>query len=479
MPIVRFLRPADRRARLALVGATTFAAALAAVGSAGIASALPPDPTPSCTATTCTVDFEATGGPATFTVPAGVTSITATVAGGAGGIGLTEDEDGTTEVGGAGGKVVANVPVTPGVVLTLVVGGAGEDADTTGAGGAGGGYGGGGDARSINGFSDGAGGGGSFVFDGAAPLVVAGGGGGGGFTAGIDATQGTAAGGAGGSGGDGAAGGPDATGGGAGTRAHGGAGGTVAGIDTRGSAQSTGSVRPDAVSPDGDSGSGPALNSATFGIGGTAVDGCYGAGGGGGYYGGGAGGCQQVDEDLTAYGGGGGGSGYLAAGVTSVSTGTNPGDGSIELSYANIRPTTTSLTVSPASGATTATTQTLTAQVTSTPAGDPTGSVTFYDGTQVLGTGTLSNGTAMLGVKLTAGAHQLRAVYAGAPPYTSSSSTTVTATVAAVASTASGDPLASTGADTLPIGVIAALLLLGGAGLTYAGRRRRTPNTPR
>lgn len=44
-----------------------------------------PTATPTCTPSTCTVTYGFTGAADTFTVPAGVTSITATVAGGSGG----------------------------------------------------------------------------------------------------------------------------------------------------------------------------------------------------------------------------------------------------------------------------------------------------------------------------------------------------------------------------------------------------------
>ena len=113
---------------------------------------------PICTAGTCTVSYGLTSAPDTFTVPAGVTSITASVAGGSGGGGHAP----STNLGGAGGSVVARVPVTPGQTLTVVVGGKGADSIIALTGTAAGGYGGGGDGTSRNG-TDGAGGGGSFL----------------------------------------------------------------------------------------------------------------------------------------------------------------------------------------------------------------------------------------------------------------------------------------------------------------------------
>jgi hypothetical protein len=66
------------------------------------------------------VTFSATGAAQTFTVPQGVTSITATVGGAAGGAfspGATGDYAGRN-----GGQTKATLLVAPGSVLTLVVG---------------------------------------------------------------------------------------------------------------------------------------------------------------------------------------------------------------------------------------------------------------------------------------------------------------------------------------------------------------------
>jgi hypothetical protein len=74
---------------------------------------------------------------------------------------------------------------------------------------------------------------------------------------------------------------------------------------------------------------------------------------------------------------------------------------------------------------------TLTATVTSTIGGTPTGSVTFYDGTTQLGSPTLDNtGTATLSVSfLTAGSHSITAKYNGDTNFNTITSTAMTETV--------------------------------------------------
>jgi streptogramin lyase len=72
---------------------------------------------------------------------------------------------------------------------------------------------------------------------------------------------------------------------------------------------------------------------------------------------------------------------------------------------------------------------TLTASVTS-PVGIPTGTVTFSDGSTILGSATLdTNGQAKLSVLLAAGAHDLSAQYVGNATFASSTSTTLSETV--------------------------------------------------
>lgn len=445
----------------------TAGAALTAVGGLLLgslpAAAAPP---PSCANDTCTVTFSLSGAPESFTVPTGVTSISATVAGGSGGAGHEDNlGGGQPDPGGDGGKVAASVPVTSGESLTVVVGGKGTDGlpvgstDPTAAGG----YGGGASAVNLqNAGSDGAGGGGSFLFRGADVLVAAGGGGGGGYQAG-------GTGGAGGPGNDGSAGGPAGVGGGGGTAASGGVGGTAGGT----------------------SGSGPASGPSTFGTGGEGADNCpLGGGGGGGYYGGGSGGCQTPAN--LGYGGGGGGSGFLAAGITASSTGTNTGDGSVTLTYRLPADTSTTLSVAPASGATPSTDLTLTAHV-SGATGTPEGTATFYDGTAELGTATLHAGVATLHTTLPAGLHHLHVTYHGASGYLGSESAVLGYAVAApstpstpASSTPAGSasvsstppaatassPLAATGTRTASLGLLGLGLLAAGSVLWLVGLRR-------
>ena len=108
--------------------------------------------------------FNFTGSPASFTVPAGVMSILVNATAPAGG-----PSDPGAGTGGLGGRAVATVPVAPGTVLTVRVGGPGVLA--LGAGGFNGG-------GATTGTQAGGGGGASSVHNGATPLVIAGGGGG-------------------------------------------------------------------------------------------------------------------------------------------------------------------------------------------------------------------------------------------------------------------------------------------------------------
>src|SRR5262249_40034960 len=78
--------------------------------------------------------------------------------------------------------------------------------------------------------------------------------------------------------------------------------------------------------------------------------------------------------------------------------------------------------------------ETLTATVTS-PAGVPTGTVTFLDGTTVLGTAQLNAGQAVLPVSLGVGNHQLTAVYGGTDGFAGSTSAASAVTVNPAATT--------------------------------------------
>lgn len=103
--------------------------------------------------------FNFTGGPQQFIVPAGVTLITVDAYGARGGDGWNADGGGSVKgLGGLGGFVQATLTVTPGEVLNVYVGGAGEDATTSpGVGG----WNGGGDGEGSDSGSSGGGGGGA------------------------------------------------------------------------------------------------------------------------------------------------------------------------------------------------------------------------------------------------------------------------------------------------------------------------------
>ena len=232
----------------------------------------------------------------TFTVPAGVTTVTITAIGAGGG--------GSTDLflpgafGGAGARVTGTFVVTPGTTLKVIVGGGGSAG-----------------APALPGLPGaGGGGGGSFVFDASnALLIAAGGGGGGGQTAnGANApfTQNGGASGSGDPGGSGGNGAPAA----ASPSAGGGGGGTLSG----GGAGNGGSLGggPTSAAAGGAPGAGGGVGGAGgFGGGG----GGYIAGGGGGGYSGGASGAHTA-----------GGGGMFNAGTNpSTATGAAGGQGSL------------------------------------------------------------------------------------------------------------------------------------------------------
>jgi hypothetical protein len=143
----------------------------------------------------------AVAGMYSLVVPAGATSATITTIGGGGGSGATAFADNGPYIGapgGAGGKSVSTVAVTPGQTLTIYVGSGGGGGVWGGSGAAGTGYAAGG-AGAANGSTAGAGGGGSSAVIGTGVSVIGpgGGGGAGGCTAGL------ASGGYGGAGGSG------------------------------------------------------------------------------------------------------------------------------------------------------------------------------------------------------------------------------------------------------------------------------------
>ncbi|WP_426623295.1 Ig-like domain-containing protein [Leifsonia sp. McL0607] len=228
--------------------------------------------TPTPPATNCVI-YTASGGDQTFVVPAGVTSIEATLAGSGG----ANDAFGGVSAG-PGGLASGAIGVTGGQTISVMVG------DMSG-------YGGGGAAGPGERSSGGAGGGMTALWSGAplvsTPLLIAGGGGGadgaggptpaggsGGGTAGTDGTSATGGG-----------------GGGGGTQTAGGAAGDA----------SAGPGTQFAGGAGGDAGVGPETDG--------------GGGGGGGFFGGGGGRAQPgigPNDDA----GGGGGSGFIGATVT-------------------------------------------------------------------------------------------------------------------------------------------------------------------
>ncbi len=228
--------------------------------------------TPTPPATNCVI-YTASGADQTFVVPAGVTSIEATLAGSGGANGTFGQIN-----AGPGGAASGVIPVTGGQTVSVMVG------DTSG-------YGGGGAGGPGERSSGGSGGGMTALWSGAplvsTPLLIAGGGGG------ADGAGGpTPAGGSGG--GDAGTDGTSATGGG------GGGGGT----------QTTGGAAGDAGATPGTQFAGGAGGDAGTG---PQTDG--GGGGGGGYFGGG-GGQAQPGPGPNNDAGGGGGSGFIGATVT-------------------------------------------------------------------------------------------------------------------------------------------------------------------
>ncbi len=230
--------------------------------------------------------YSYTGGVQTWTIPAGVFSISIDAQGGTGGSAYY------SSAGGCGGRVQCNLAVTPGQVLNIYVGGAGGDGSGY-SGGAGGNTGpfasGGAGGSAYYGTGAGGGGGATDLRIGGTALanrvLAAGGGGGGGNDCGID------------NGGSG-----------------GGPGSAGNGLDCGSYSSFTcgGGATPASA------GSGASFGGGTGGplTGGIGTNPGYGfnagGGGGGGYYGGGGG----------YYGGGGGGSSYTNPAVTSAVTHT-------------------------------------------------------------------------------------------------------------------------------------------------------------
>ena len=272
--------------------------------------------------------FNFTGAIQTFTVPAGVTSITIEALGAGGGSGAA---GGNTAAGGAGGKgsrATGTLAVTPGQVLNIFVGGQGATPTA--------GFNGGGNGGSTN---SGGGGGASdvrFPGNGDADRILVAGGGGGGGRAGCESNTVT-----GGNGGNGDGNGFN------GTNAP--TSGGVAGGGAGAIGFNAGSPGVGCSSFLGLTGS-PGLATGLGGAGGAGQSCCCfgapsipgGGGGGGGYTGGGGGGggsagttgCSGNDKGT---GGGGAGGTSFTGGVTAgvVTTNIQTGNGQITISYSS------------------------------------------------------------------------------------------------------------------------------------------------
>ena len=244
------------------------------------------------------VTFNYTGSTQSWVVPPCVTSINVIVAGAEGGPGVNG-------LGGNGASLTASIPVTPGQVLQINVGGMG------GVGGASGGFNGGGSGQNANSLANRSAGGGGASDIRFAPnalgnrIIVAGGGGG--FGGG---TQ------------DGAGGGANCVNGVAGTTTFGGggAGGTQTG---GGGGGAWGSGAVGFVGSLGNGGNGvadPCNNNSP------------GGGGGGGFFGGGGGGSDCFASAPFGGGGGGGGSSLLPAGGACTPS-VNTGNGFVTISW--------------------------------------------------------------------------------------------------------------------------------------------------
>ena len=253
-----------------------------------------------------------TAGNATYTVPAGVTSLTIK-AWGAGGGGGGAGPDRAGGDGGGGGYASTTISVTPSENLTVYVGG--------------GGVGGTGYSTGTDSGNGGGGGGYSGVFRSTTPLLVAAGGGGGGggnadsgSTARQPGDPGGAGGGIAGIAGDGN---DTTTGGSGGTQSAGGSGGTSGG--STGSSLNGGAGGSNGA-PQSNGGTNGGGNGGTQQNGGGPNKKPGGGGGGSGYYGGGGGGMR--DSRYNGGAGGGGGSSYTTGSpaTNAAGAGKDPGN---------------------------------------------------------------------------------------------------------------------------------------------------------
>ena len=303
----------SRRASVTTVIA--FAVTTAVIVCAAVVSAAP-----ARAAGPVTVTFGAVG-THTWTVPAAVTSLQLSLAGGEGGTAPVNPAP-----GGRGATVAATVAVTPGDTVDVVVAGAGSSDGTGGVGGGG-----------RGGSDDAAGGGGASRITVAGTLVaVAAGGGGGTRFSGSGGDSGSAAPAA-----------PRTTAGGGGEAGTPAAGGT-------GGQGGDGSAWPSCTADT----SGTPGADGSLGQGGAGGDGLSygGGGGGGGRYGGGGGGSGSVctSRGVTdTGGGGGGGSSFVAPSATgtSIDDGAHSGDGVVTITYVDATAPTAAPTVTPAAHA--------------------------------------------------------------------------------------------------------------------------------
>ena len=297
----------------------------ALAGSA--AAALPPG----CSevASTVTCSFSSTGAAQSFTVPAGVNSITVAAFGGQGG--------GSGGAGGLGGEAQGVFAVAPGAAVEVLVGGQGGTStgvQASAAGGFnGGGDGGDGGPGPFPGFGSGAGGSGgggasdvrmgtcaSSLSCGLAARALVGGGGGG-----VSASSASGGGGGSPSGDSGTS--DQGGGGGGGSQSVGGSGG-AGGSDITGCAGGNGTDGGAATQDSGGAGgAGGSTPGPLPGLGGPGA-----GGGGGGYWGGGGGGGGCDSAGTGGSGGGGGGSSFGPADATFTDA-TQSGDGMVTISY--------------------------------------------------------------------------------------------------------------------------------------------------
>lgn len=277
-----------------------------------------PTATNSCNSTV-TATFNYTGVLQTFTVPAGVTSITVDARGAQGGSVSTT----CAATGGLGARIVGDVAVTPGEVITILVG-----------------------QQGLTNGSDAGGGGGSYVVrTGNIPLIVAGGGGGASNNIGQcganrdglpgqATTSGTA------SANGLVAGGTSGNGGGASSGSGGGGGGFYTdGVAGAGLPGNNGKCF---------------INGGAGGTGNNADFGGYGGGGAGWFTGGNGGGGGGYSGGATSgsqpYTGGGGGGSFNSGTNQTNTTGFQAGNGFVTISYQQTAPTTVSLLSGLASG---------------------------------------------------------------------------------------------------------------------------------